>query len=189
MSMHSNCTYRTMIALALAATAIAAARAQSHPTSSGSLSVQLQNGSGLQMVLYTDPSGVSLGNSGTSSASLGFGNVSAYGTLNANVTRTIGTSTFTVSTPFDVNVQVSGVSSGNYTLTASLASAAPTGVTLQIDSVTLTTSSQSVQTNGSYGNNVSHTFSAVVSTAGSGSGGPATGTQLTSTVNFVATAN
>jgi hypothetical protein len=178
-----------MLALALVAAGVAVANAQSHPTSAGSLSVQLQNGSGLQMVLYSDPSGVSLGNSGTSSASLGFGNVAAYGTLNSNVTRTNGSSSFTVSTPFDVNVQVSGVSSSNYTLTASLASAAPTGVTLQIDTVTLTTSSQSIQTNGSYGNNVSHTFSAVVSTAGSGSGGPTTGTQLTSTVNFVATAN
>ena len=183
MSLHWIRKHRELILLALLAAATAPLRAQSHPTSAGSLSVQLQNGSGLQMVLYSDPSGVSLGNSGTSSASLGFGNVAAYGTLNANVTRTNGSSTFTVSTPFDVNVQVSGVSSANYTLTASLASAAPTGVTLQIDTVTLTTSSQSIQTNGSYGNNVSHTFSAVVSTAGSGSGGPTTGTQLTSTVN------
>lgn len=183
-------TIRLCTVLALSAAGIMVpAFGQSHPTSSGTLSVQLQNGSGLQMVLYTDPSGVSLGNSGTSSATLAFGNVGAYGTLNSNVTRVNGASSFTVSTPFDVNVQVSGISSTSYTLTASLASAAPTGVTIQVDSVSLTTSSQSIQTNGSYGSNVSHTLSAVILTAASGSGGPTTGTQLTSTINFVATSN
>jgi hypothetical protein len=182
-------TIRALALLAMGALQVSLLSAQTHPTANGSLTVQLQNGSGLQMVLYSDPSGVSLGNSGTANATLAFGNVAAYGTLNSNVTRSNGTNSFTVSTPFDVNVQVSGIASTSYTLSASLASAAPTGVTLQVDSVSLSTSSQSVQTNGTYGSNVSHTLSAVILTAASGSGGPTTGTQLTSTINFVATAN
>lgn len=180
---------RLLALLAIATTAAVGLSAQTHPTASGSLSVQLQNGSGLQMVLYSDPSGVTLGNSGTSNASLAFGNVAAYGTLATNVTRTNGTNSFTVSTPFDINVEASGLSSTSYTLSATLSSANPTGVTLQVDSVSLTTTSQSVQTTGTYGTNVSHTLSAVILTAAYGSGGPTTGTQLTSTINFVATAN
>ena len=175
--------------LALAAASVAMASAQSHPSANGSLTVLLQNGSGLQMILYSDPSGVTLGNAGTSAASLGFGTVGAYGSLATNVTRTNGASSFTVSTPFDINVQANGLTSTSYTLSASLASAAPTGVTLQLDSVTLTTTSQTIQASQGYGSNISHTLSAIVSTAASGSGGPTTGTQLTSTIDFVATAN
>jgi len=186
--MNLNKPIRLLALLAIAATGALGISAQTHPTASGSLSVQLQNGSGLQMVLYSDPSGVTLGNSGTSSASLAFGNVAAYGTLATNVTRTNGTNSFTVSTPFDINVQASGLSSTSYALSATLSSAAPTGVTLQLDTVTLTTTSQTLPNSGSYGTNVSHTLSAVILTAASGSGGPTTGTQLTSTINLVATA-
>ena len=185
--MHLKKPIRLLALLALAALGPAFALAQT--TASGSLAVQLQNGSGLQMVLYSDPSGVTLGNSGTAAASLNFGNVSAYGSLGANVTRTNKSGSFTVSTPFDINVQVSGLASTSYTLSASLASTAPTGITLQVDAVSLTTTSQSIQTNGTYGTNVSHSLSAVVLTTAYGSGGPQTGTQLTSTINFVATAN
>lgn len=177
-----------LMAAGLALASAAPARAQ-NPTGSGTLNVTLQNGSGLQMLLNSDPSGVTLGNSGTSSATLSFGTVGAYGTLATNVTRTSQTSTFTVSTLFDINVQDSGVTSSNYTLSASLTAAAPTGVTVELDSVTLTTTSQSISTSNSYGTNVQHTLSAVISTAASGSGGPTTGTQLTSTINLVATSN
>lgn len=163
--------------------------AQAANTSSGTLNVVLQNGSGLQMVLNTDASGVTLGNAGTSSATLGFGTVGAYGTLATNVTRTNQTNTFTISTFFDADVSESGLSSSGYTLAASLSSTAPTGLTVQIDSVTLSTTSATISTSGSYSTNVRHTLSVVVSTAASGSGGPTTGTQLTSTINLVATSN
>lgn len=179
---------RALAAIALLAIGWVPLRAQTHPTANGSLSVQLQNGSGLQMVLNSDPSGVALGNSGTASASLAFGTVGAYGALSPNVTRVNGASSFTVSTPFDVNVLVSGISSSSYTLGAALSVLTP-GVSFQVDSVTLTTSSQSIQTNAAYGTNVSHTLSAVISTAASGSGGPTTGTQLSAIISFVATAN
>lgn len=174
-----------LLAITLAGTLAAAAQT----TSTGTLNVELQNGSGLQLVFQTDASGVTLGNPGTAASTLAFGTVSEYGSLGTNVTRTTGTSNFTVSTPFDINVEVSGISSANYTLSAALAATAPTGITLKVDSVSLTTSSQTISTTSSYGSNVSHTLSAVISTAASGAGGPTTGTQLTSTINFTATAN
>jgi hypothetical protein len=176
-----------ILAALLAAGTSAALAAQT--SSSGTLNVVLQNGTGLQMVLNSDSSGVTLGNAGTSSATLGFGTVGAYGTPATNVTRTNQTSTFTVSTFFDVEVAESGLSSTSYTLAASLSSTAPTGLTVQVDSVTLSTTSATISTSGSYSTNVRHTLSVVVSTAASGSGGPTTGTQLSSTINLVATSN
>jgi hypothetical protein len=178
-------THLVLLLLVLfAGSSIAAAQ-----TSVGTLNVELQNGSGLQLVFQSDSSGVTLGNPGTAVSTLAFGTVSEYGALGANISRTTGTSNFTVSTPFDVSVEQSGTNSASYTLSAALAAAAPAGITFQVDSVTLSTSSQTISTTNSYGGNVAHTLSAVVSTSASGAGGPTTGTQLTSTINFTATAN
>jgi hypothetical protein len=173
-----------LLLLVLVATASAAAQ-----STTGTLNVELENGSGLIMVFNSDASGVTLGNPGTSAATLAFGTVSEYGALGTGITRTVGTSSFTVSTPFDVSVEESGTTSSSYSLAAALSAAAPTGITIEVDSVTLSTTSQTVSTTSSYGGNVAHTLSAVVSTSASGAGGPTTGTQLTSTINFTATAN
>lgn len=178
-----------MAALLLSSGALSA-MAQKKPSTTGTLTVDLQNVAGLEILLESDPSGVTLTNSGTASATAGFGNVSEYGTLEGLISRTIQSTTFTVSTPFDVYVVKSGLSdSSDYTLTASLTAAAPIGVSYQIDSGALTTSSKTVSATGSYATDEKHTLSLVVSTAASGSGGPKTGTQLSSTINLVATAN
>lgn len=164
--------------------------AQSTPTASGTLNVQLLNGSGLVMTFQSDANGVALGNSGTSSASLAMGNVSAAGALSSGVTRTAASSaSFTVSTPFDVVVQQSGLSSMSYTLSAYLAAAAPTGLTYLIDSVPLSTTSTPITKTGSYGATAAHALEITVSTASSSSGGPQVATPLTSTINFTATSN
>lgn len=182
-----NIRIRILALAALAALAVVPMHAQT--TGSGTLNVTLQNGSGLVMLLYSDSNGVTLTNSGSNAATLSFGTVGAYGSLPTNVTRTNQTNTFTVSTYFDVNVQDSGITSSNYTLSAKLASTAPTGVTIQLGSITLTTSSQNISTTNAYGTNVQQTLSAVISTAASGSGGPTTGTQLSDTIDLVATSN
>ena len=142
------------------------------------------------MVLNSDSNGITLTNGGTSAATLAFGTVGAYGSLPTNVTRTNQTSTFTISTYFDVNVH----GQRHYQLELHACplrspAAAPTGVTIQLGSVTLTTTSQNISTTNAYGTNVQQTLSAVISTAASGSGGPTTGTQLTDTINLVATSN
>ena len=158
-------------------------------TAQGTVNATLVNLSGIAIAFYSDSSGVTLGGSGTSSATLNMGNISAYGSLSAGVTRSNVTQTnFTVSTPFDVYV-MGGVTSTNYSLTAQLASAAPTGFTCKLDTLTLTTAAQTVTTSGTYNTSTQHTFNLVVSAAAPGSGGPAVGTPQNTTINFVATAN
>jgi hypothetical protein len=90
---------------------------------------------------------------------------------------------------FDVNVIEGGLTSANYTLTANLAAAAPTGMTYKIDAVSLTTAAQTITTNGTYNADVAHNLGLVVSMAAPGAGGPAVGFPITATINFTATAN
>jgi hypothetical protein len=178
-----------MLAAFLCIFAASAAVGQ-NPTATGTINATLINSSGLAIAFDSATSGVPLGASGSSAATLNFGTITAYGSVPAGVTRT-GPSggSFTVSTPFNVNVTIGGITSQSYTLTAQLAAAAPTGLTYKIDSVTLTTGSQTVQANGTYGTDVGHTLYLQVSTASPGSGGPTVGSALSSTINFTATAN
>lgn len=177
-----------MLAALLCAFAASSALGQ-NPTATGTINATLINSSGLAIAFDSATSGVPLGASGGSAATLNFGTIMAYGSVPAGVTRT-GPSggSFTVSTPFNVNVTIGGITSQSYTLTAQLA-AAPTGLTYKIDSVTLTTGSQTVQANGTYGTDVGHTLYLQVLTASPGSGGPTVGSALSSTINFTATAN
>ncbi len=161
-----------------------------NPTATGVVNATLINKSGITLVFDADPGGVALGSSGSSAASLNFGTISAFGPLSAGVTRsTVLAASYTVRTLFDAQVIEGGLTSANYTLTANLAAAAPTGFAYAIDAVTLTTAAQTIQTNGAYNTDVQHSLNLTVSTAAPGSGGPAVGTPLTSTINFTATAN
>lgn len=174
----------------LAAVLAAGAACAQNPTSQGTINAVLINHDGIALIFDSASNGVSLSGSGTGTATLNFGTISAYGSLASGVTRT-GPSggSFTVSTPFSVKVIEGGLNSRNYTLTAKLTAAAPTGLTYQVDTVTLSTTSHTLQTNGTYGTDVGHTAYLQVSTAASGAGGPAVGTPLTDTINFTATAN
>jgi hypothetical protein len=161
-----------------------------NPTATGTINATLVNKSGISLVFDTDPGGVSLGNPGSSAASLNFGTISAFGPLSAGVTRpVVGGASYTVSTLFDVQVIQGGLASPNYTLTAQLAAIAPAGFTYAVDAVTLTTAAQTIQTNGTYNTDVQHSLNLTVSTAAPGAGGPAVGTPLTTTINFTATSN
>ena len=82
-----------------------------------------------------------------------------------------------------------GLTSANYTLTANLAAAAPTGMSYKIDAVSLTTTAQTVTTTGAYNSDVAHNLGLVVSMSAPGSGGPLVGFPISATVNFTATAN
>lgn len=159
-------------------------------TATGVVNAILINKTGIALIFDSDPAGVTLGGTGTSAASLNFGTISAFGPLAPGVTRpSVSAGSYTVQTPFDVNVTQGGLTSTSYTLTAQLASPAPTGFTYKVDPVSLTTTAQTIQTNGTYGTDVKHTLSLVVSTAAPGAGGPSVGTPLTTTINFTATAN
>ena len=161
-----------------------------NPTATGAINATLINKNGIAIVFNSDGAGVALGNNGSSAATLNFGTISAFGALSAGVTRpAVNAANYTVRTIFDVQVTQGGLASVSYTLAANLAAAAPTGFTYLVDGVSLTTTSQTVQTNGTYTNNIPHNLDLTVSTAAPGAGGPAVGTPLTTTINFTATAN
>lgn len=101
--------------------------------------------------------GVGLSGSGTASAGLNCGSVSAYGSTPAGVTRTVGADSFTVSTPFGVQVDLDSGTSASYSLSAALAVADTTN-TWKISSVTLNTSSQTIGAVQPYGSVVSYTI-------------------------------
>jgi hypothetical protein len=146
----------------------------------------------LTLTFQSDASGLTLGGSGTNSASMSFGTMSAYGgTVPAHVTRTVnGTTNWTISTPFDVTVTCTVIGLGlcglldspNYTLTAQLQTGDTTN-SWKINSVTLTNASASTLTsNGTYGSATQYTFSLTIPfTEPAGA--------ISNTINFVAITN
>jgi hypothetical protein len=159
-------------------------------TATGFINATLVNKNGIALIFDSDPGGLALGTAGTSAVSANFGLISAFGPLSGGVTRpAVGPASFTVRTLFDVNVFQGGLNSTGYTLAASLATAAPVGMSYKVDAVTLTTTSQTIQANGTYNIDVAHNLDLIVSTAAPGAGGPAVGSPLTTTINFTATAN
>ena len=152
-------------------------------TSSGTLTISATVQSSISMYFTTNGSGVSLTGSGTNAATLAFGNISAYGTLAANVSRSVGATNFTVSTPFDVSVEKSNSSSANFSLTAQLGSADATN-TWALGATTITNgSAATVAATGSYGAAGSaYTLNLTVPLAASAGA-------IGNTINFVATAN
>ncbi|HLJ85970.1 MAG TPA: hypothetical protein VKZ53_04055 [Candidatus Angelobacter sp.] len=178
--------------LALLVVLLCAPAVFAQTTAQGTINATLINKSGISLIFDTDTTGngVSLGNNGSSNATLDFGNISAFGPLTVpNVSRPLVTAAnYTVQTTFDIQVILGGITSPNYTLKANLAAAAATGLTYAVDAVTLTTAAQTIQTTGTYNQDVRHTLSLTVSTAAPGAGGPTLGAQ-SATLNFTATSN
>lgn len=159
-------------------------------TATATLAVSFVNQAALAIYFIQNGSGVAFtsGNN-TSAAALDFGNVSAYGTLPAGVTQTSLTPTqYTLRTFFNAKVKSSGTSSANYDMQAALASAAPTGLTYAVQSVTLTTSPQTVRSAANYGTSYKYTLDLIVLSAAAPTG-PTTGTPLAETLDFTASAN
>ncbi len=92
-------------------------------TGSGTLGVTATVQGSISLTFVTDTSGLAVTGTGTSTASLPFGNVSMFaGSVPANVTKTVnGTTSFALATPFDVRVDLANSASTAYTLTATLA--------------------------------------------------------------------
>ena len=105
--------------------------------------------------------GAALGGSGTGSATLDFGTVSAFGTVGAGITRTVSAGNLTVSSPFGVKVLLSSGASSSYTLDAALAMSDGTH-SWQFGEFMLTTSLQTVAAGQPYGTVISHTLSLTV---------------------------
>ena len=155
----------------------------SNPTASGTLAVSATVASSISMTFVTDASGIALGGTGTNEATLAFGSIQAYGgVVPTGATRVVnGTTSFTYSSPFDINVAEENSSSSSYTLAALLSASSPD--TFAVDAVTLSTSSQTITATGVYAANATHTLALTVPFS------IASGTVINSNVNFTATAN
>src|ERR1051326_1210459 len=150
--------YRSVVhGLALMVLALAGVRMHAQATATGFINATLVNKNGIALIFDSDPAGLALGASGTSAVTADFGNISAFGPLSAGVSRPSVTATnFTVRTIFDVDVFQGGLNSNGYTLAANLAAVAPTGMNYKVDTVTLTTVSQTLVANGTYNVDVPH---------------------------------
>ncbi len=152
-------------------------------TASGTVAVTATVGSSVSLTFVTDPSGITLAGTGTSAATVAFGSVQAYGgVVPANVTKTVnGIINWTLSTPFDVVVEVANQTSSNYTLTAQLNTADAVN-TWKIGATTITSASAaSLTATGAYGTSVYTLNLTIPFSAAAGA--------ISNTINFVATAN
>src|SRR5579872_6643743 len=95
------------------------AAAQAGTTATGTLTVTATVTASLQLLFITDPAGVPLTGSGTNAATLAFGNINAFGSLSAGVTRpSVTANNFTVQSAVDVKVSSANATSANFTLKA-----------------------------------------------------------------------
>jgi hypothetical protein len=115
---------------------------------------------------------MTLGGSGTSSATLSFGSMQAFGgALPSGATKSVGTTNWTISTPFDVKVTCSNLLTllpctllltPTYSLTAELQTANAID-TWKIGGVTLnSTSASTLTSNGTYGAVTAYTFALTI---------------------------
>jgi hypothetical protein len=128
------------------------------------LSVESASAASLTLTFSSDASGISLGGSGTANSTISFGSVHAYGgAVPAGVTKSVGATTWTLSTPIDVKVTKAGLgTSVNYTMTAQLQSSG-LAYTWKLGSATLTSAfPATVTAAGVYGSNTAYTFSLTI---------------------------
>jgi hypothetical protein len=153
-------------------------------TATGTLTVTATVNSSINLVFNNDAAGVPLSSgAGTNTATLAFGNVSAFGAIAANITRTTTAANFTISTPVDVMVSKANAASANYTLKAQLGAADATN-TWQVGGTTVTSAAQATITaTGAYAANVPEAIAITVPNA------TASGTAISNTINYAATAN
>jgi hypothetical protein len=153
-------------------------------TANGTLTVTATVNSSINLVFNNDAAGVALSSgAGTNTATLAFGNVSAFGAIGANITRSTTATTFTVSTPVDVLVSKANSASANYTLKAQLGAADAVN-TWQVGGTTVTSAAQATITaTGTYASNVPEAIALTIPFT------TANATAISNTINFAATAN
>src|SRR5438309_8981074 len=98
-----------------AALMMVSSAAVAQTTASGTLSVTATVNGSIQLVFNSNVAGVALTGGGTNTATLAFGNVSAFGAVGAGIVRTTTASNFTVSSAVDVQVSKTNSASANYT--------------------------------------------------------------------------
>jgi hypothetical protein len=102
--------------------------ANAQVSGSGTMGISASIAGSILLTFVTDASGMTVTGTTTSTASLPLSTIKMYGgTVPGNVTKQVfGTSSFTVSTPFDVLVNVANDTTTNYTLSVTLSTTDPT---------------------------------------------------------------
>lgn len=176
---------RLMAYLLLSLGAASYACAQTTATSSLMVSMSVQSSISLVFVNGSgagNPGICTITGANTNTASVNFGIASLAGDNQTCVSFSSTSKSYTLSNNVYVLVSQSNLSSSNYTMTASLGSAPPTGVAWTINSSALSTGSTSVTTGGTYGSNLGLYMQVTVQSS-------VTASNLSETINFVATAN
>jgi hypothetical protein len=138
----------------------------------------------LVMQINSDPSGIALSGSGTSSTSMLFGTVRAFGgTVPSGVTKIVGASTWSLNTLLDVRITkgILDTLSTSYTLTAKLLAADALNV-WRFNSVVLSTASGTITSTGVYSSNPAYSFSLTIPFS-EAAGAISNTVQLTATAN------
>jgi hypothetical protein len=153
-------------------------------TASGTLTVSATVNGSIQLVFNSNAAGLVLtSGAGTNAATLAFGNVSAFGAIPAGIARTTTASNFTVSSPVDVLVSKTNSASANYTLKAQLGAADAVN-TWSVGGVAVTSAAPATLTaTGAYAANSNFPVAITVPFTS------ASGTTISNTINYVATAN
>jgi hypothetical protein len=152
-------------------------------TATGTLTVTATVQGSIGLVFNSNGAGVALTGSGTNTATLAFGNVSAFGAIAAGIVRTTTASDFTVSSAVDVQVSKTNSASANYTLKAQLGAADAVN-TWTVGGVAVTSAAQSTLTaTGAYAANSNFAVAIKIPFT------TASGTNISNTINYTATAN
>jgi len=177
---------RTCLYVAIALMETMTGRAQNTATSSLIVSMDVVSSISLEFVNVSGAGTqgtCSISGANTNAASVNFGIASLSGDNQSCVSFAAnGSTSYTLSNNIYLFVTQSNIASGSYTLTASLPSSPPTGVTWVINSATLSTASTTISNGGNYGNNFGMYMQVTVQhTVASGN--------LSQTINLQATAN
>lgn len=158
--------------------------ASAQTTSGGTMGVTADIQGSINLIFSTATGGFAVTGTGTATASLPFGSVQMYGgTVPTNVTRTLtGITSFTLSTPINVEVDLANQTSANYKLLATL-NAADIVNSWTFNTVAVTAAGVVPQiATGTYGAAAPFVFAVTI---------PASNTSgsLSNSLNFTATAN
>ena len=175
---------KVMLLTIFAALMMISSAAVAQTTASGTLTVTATVNGSINLVFNSDAAGVALSSgAGTNAATLAFGNVSAFGAIPAGIVRSTTASNFTVSSAVDVLVTKTNSASANYTLKAQLGSADAVTPGQSAAWQLPTLRSRTLTATGTYAANSNFPVAITVPFT------TASGTLISNTINYVATAN
>lgn len=170
------------IVMAVAAMMVAGV-VSAQETASGSLAVTGTVESSITLTIESADG--TTGGTGTNAATSGLGTITKFGAAPTGFTTARSASDYTLQGSIGIKVDKANLSSANFTLTAQLLTAAPTGVVYKVNGVTVGNSSPATVTaTGAYSNTATdYDWHIVVANS------VAHDTDVDNTINFTATSN